>query len=118
MKKFCHEECIGVRGIKNFKCTVCGKDSSNYSNGIDVCRDCCIEKNICEICGDDMNTNKNLCKYCKHESICKYKEEYEKQLSLVDVSKLEAAFILIKAYCKYFNSDYLVESVTLYEKEN
>lgn len=50
-----HKTCITVRGIKSFKCLVCDKEATNYSNGIIVCDDCCAKKGICKICGEPMN---------------------------------------------------------------
>jgi uncharacterized protein YihD (DUF1040 family) len=46
-----HAHCSLVRGIKSFKCIVCGKDSTNYSNGVEVCKECCEKQNVCCICG-------------------------------------------------------------------
>lgn len=53
-----HKDCTIVRGIKTFKCLVCDKEATNYSNGIMVCSDCCIKKGICKICGEPMNDEK------------------------------------------------------------
>lgn len=50
-----HKTCTTVRGIKTFKCLVCDKEATNYSNGIMVCDSCCIKKGICKICGESMN---------------------------------------------------------------
>lgn len=55
MRPFTHKDCLGARGIKIFKCVECGCDSQNYMNGIDVCRECCIKANTCEICGKEIN---------------------------------------------------------------
>lgn len=53
-----HKTCMTVRGIKNFKCLVCDREATNYSNGIMVCDDCCSKKGICKICGEPMNYEK------------------------------------------------------------
>lgn len=53
-----HKTCMTVRGIKTFKCLVCDKEATNYSNGIMVCDDCCSKKSICKICGEPMNDKK------------------------------------------------------------
>lgn len=55
MEAFAHKECLGVRGIKTFKCEKCGEKSTNYINGVNICHKCCIENNICEICGKEVN---------------------------------------------------------------
>lgn len=51
---FKHKNCPRARGIKEFECLLCGKKSTNYSNGIIVCKECCVKRNVCEICGRDM----------------------------------------------------------------
>lgn len=56
-----HKTCITVRGIKTFKCLICDKESTNYSNGIMVCDDCCSKKGICRICGEPMNDKEVEC---------------------------------------------------------
>lgn len=43
-------KCVIAKGIKLFKCK-CGKETSNYCNGLSKCFDCCKEENICRICG-------------------------------------------------------------------
>lgn len=52
MKPFKHKDCLGVRGIKSFKCTSCNKETTNYLNGVDMCNSCCEEKKICRVCGN------------------------------------------------------------------
>ena len=54
MEAFTHKECLGVRGIKSFKCEKCGKKGTNYINGVNICHKCCIENNICEVCGKEV----------------------------------------------------------------
>ena len=54
MKPIRHENCLGVRGIKTFKCIKCGKLSNNYMNGVDICFECCVKSNICQVCGKDL----------------------------------------------------------------
>ena len=51
MKPITHNDCLGVRGIITFKCLRCGEESTNYMNGIKICRRCCEEIKICQICG-------------------------------------------------------------------
>ena len=65
MKPITHKNCLGVRGIKVFKCIKCGCESQNYMNGIDVCKKCCEENNICQICGKDIDNAKlEMCNKC------------------------------------------------------
>ncbi|MGL5328878.1 MAG: hypothetical protein ACRDD7_06390 [Peptostreptococcaceae bacterium] len=54
MNKFAHKNCDKARGIRQFKCLVCGKEATNYANGIMVCKECCVKRNECQICGRDM----------------------------------------------------------------
>lgn len=55
MKVKMHKDCIGVRGIKFFKCSRCGaENSNNYMNGVDICHKCIEELNICPICGKEL----------------------------------------------------------------
>lgn len=54
MKAKTHKNCIGVRGIKFFKCLRCDAESSNYMNGIMICHKCIEELNICPICGIEL----------------------------------------------------------------
>lgn len=37
-----------------FKCLRCDEESSNYMNGIKMCRKCCEETNTCQICGKEI----------------------------------------------------------------
>lgn len=58
LKKFKHDQCIGVRGIKTFKCAKCDKPSNNYMNGVDLCSECCDQLGLCCICGSKLNADK------------------------------------------------------------
>lgn len=49
-----HDKCPIAKGIRFFACKHCGKTSSNYVNGKDICPDCAEEKNVCRICGEKM----------------------------------------------------------------
>lgn len=51
MNTITHKNCVCARGIKIFNCIRCGKESDNYMNGIDMCKECCKETNTCQICG-------------------------------------------------------------------
>ena len=53
-----HKTCMIIRSIKTFRCLICNKEATNYSNGIMVCDDCCSKKDICKICGEPMNDEK------------------------------------------------------------
>lgn len=46
-----HEKCMVAKGMKLFSCNICGNNSNNYINGIDICTDCCEKISICQICG-------------------------------------------------------------------
>lgn len=52
-----HNHCSLAKGIRRFTCKVCGKEGSNYANGVTVCRECREEMNICSICGVEMNAD-------------------------------------------------------------
>lgn len=54
MKSITHKDCLGVRGIMTFKCLRCNGESTNYMNGIRVCRKCCEETNTCQVCGKEI----------------------------------------------------------------
>ena len=59
MKAYRHNTCLGVRGIKFFKCSTCGaENSNNYMNGINSCKACCEKDNICCLCGKPLASNK------------------------------------------------------------
>lgn len=49
-----HNICVCARGIMTFKCSKCGKEDTNYLNGIEICTSCCNEDNICRICGEKL----------------------------------------------------------------
>lgn len=49
-----HSNCNIARGIKYYKCKICKKETNNYLNGIDICKECCEKENICIICGSKM----------------------------------------------------------------
>lgn len=51
VKETTHKNCILVRGLKVFECMRCGRKSSNYSNGVLICNECCDEFGLCVICG-------------------------------------------------------------------
>lgn len=45
-----HSDCLGVRGVKLFNCVKCNKETNNYLNGINICKECCKKENICQVC--------------------------------------------------------------------
>lgn len=51
---YVHDKCSASRGIRFFSCRECGKESSNYTNGITVCAECAEKLDICRICGEKM----------------------------------------------------------------
>lgn len=55
MEWITHRECKLSRGIKEFKCTRCGKRGSNYVNGATICVECATEKGLCRICNKPLN---------------------------------------------------------------
>lgn len=54
MTPIAYKMCLGTRGIKLFKCLKCGSDSTNYSNGVKICYECCAKNNICQVCGKEI----------------------------------------------------------------
>lgn len=54
-----HDNCMGARGIRLFKCIKCGEKGVNYANGTDVCDECCKKDNICKVCGKKLELNNN-----------------------------------------------------------
>ena len=52
MAKFC-TNCGNELTDNASICIKCGKDSSNYVNGVSRCYDCCKETNTCRICGKE-----------------------------------------------------------------
>lgn len=48
------KKCFVAKGLKFFKCLKCGKETSNYYNGVIICYDCCKEANVCRICGKEI----------------------------------------------------------------
>lgn len=52
-----HDNCAVARGIKHFNCRNCGKPSTNYANGVDICTDCLEDSSLCDICGKSLDIN-------------------------------------------------------------
>lgn len=48
-----HKGCAIAKGMKVIKCDKCGKESVNYVNGVDLCKNCCEELELCCICGEE-----------------------------------------------------------------
>lgn len=55
IKTLTHKNCSLARGNKSFVCTKCGFFGNNYTNGVDICYDCCVKDDICRICGKPLN---------------------------------------------------------------
>jgi len=93
MKAFIHKECLGVRGIKFFKCEKCGADSTNYSNGVNICHECCIKSNTCEVCGKKM-INLDI----EKDELYTFKRLLNSQIQRLDLSKEEVIGIVESLY--------------------
>lgn len=50
--KECESKPAVIRGIKVFDCKLCGKQGTNYSDGVAVCKQCCESLGFCARCGE------------------------------------------------------------------
>lgn len=50
-----HEGHVIAKGMKEFKCSQCGKIGYNYANGVEICKACRYELCICDICGKELS---------------------------------------------------------------
>ena len=42
------------KGLKQIKCLVCGKDSVKIYDAVEICSDCLIKENKCDVCGQKL----------------------------------------------------------------